>query len=501
MKRVHGMDTTLLALETATTSMHTISISVHAPREPGGALTFDEVRNALADRTEQVPLLWHRLVRSPLDLGPASWVPDAKFDIDRHLRRCRLSEGSFADLYAFVSEIVSAPLPRDRPLWELTFVEGLAGGRTAEILKLHHAISDGGKTVATLDRILFAEGAQTPGPHGDASMPSTWRVVRSVSVNFVKAAAILPVLLMSTLVRVARARWKRRGHRTAPVGVLRSRDVSFNARLSARRRFEGMVLPLERLRGVAETAGCSINDAFLAVCAGALRSYFQARHEFPARALVAAVPLALAHAPHHPMRGNRLSCLFADLATDEEDPKDRLQRIKVGMDAAKSLHLAHRVDIEQWLDRIPPILVALPTRIFLKLVRERRIPAPVNLVVSNVAGPDRLLYRCGCPVVAQWLAGPLLEGVGLNITAWSYQGCMHVGLLACPDVAIDLSGLAGRLLPALTELEQALARTLSLEPRKRRPRTGGALLGGAGSRVARARESARLRCVDSRLRW
>jgi diacylglycerol O-acyltransferase len=238
--------------------------------------------------------------------------------------------------------------------------------------------------------------------------------------------------------------------------VLHSRDVSFNTRLSARRHFVGTTLSFERLRGVTHAADCSINDAFLAVCAGALCSYFEAKGELPERSLVAAVPMALAAAPHLPMRGNRLSCLFADLATDQTDPRRRLERIKARMDAAKSRHSAQRIDIEQWLDRLPPILIALPMQILRKLVRRHSIAAPVNLVISNVHGPDRLLHRCGRPVIAQWFVGPLVEGVGLNITAWSYQDCMYVGLLACPDVELDLLGLAERLLPALTELEQAL---------------------------------------------
>ena len=79
-------------------------------------------------------------------------------------------------------------------------------------------------------------------------------------------------------------------------------------------------------------------------------------------------------------------------------------------------------------------------------------PSPVNVVVSNVPGPRVPVTIDGTPMTDIYSVGPILEGIGLNVTVWSYVDRMNFTLLACPDLLPDLDELVGELRPALDEL-------------------------------------------------
>ena len=81
-----------------------------------------------------------------------------------------------------------------------------------------------------------------------------------------------------------------------------------------------------------------------------------------------------------------------------------------------------------------------------------RHPAPFNVVVSNVPGPREPVSVGGATLTDLYSVGPILEGIGLNITVWSYLDRLNFSALACPDTLPDLPGLVKHLQPALAEL-------------------------------------------------
>jgi hypothetical protein len=84
-----------------------------------------------------------------------------------------------------------------------------------------------------------------------------------------------------------------------------------------------------------------------------------------------------------------------------------------------------------------------------------RHPAPVNLVVSDVAGPPFSLYLDGRPAEAFYALGPIFDAVTLNVTAVSYNGVLGFGYVTCPDRLPDLDALVDGQLPAFEELATA----------------------------------------------
>ena len=105
---------------------------------------------------------------------------------------------------------------------------------------------------------------------------------------------------------------------------------------------------------------------------------------------------------------------------------------------------------------IPPALFARATRATLSLAAVRR---PVwNLVVSNVPGPQVPLYCAGAEVQALYPVSVVTDGLGLNITVFSYCGHIDVGIVADREQMPDVWKLIGWLEESLAELEAGGAR-------------------------------------------
>lgn len=448
------MDAVFLAGETLALPMHTLSIALHEPGSDAGSLTYETFIADVSARVQAIPRLLHRPWMARFGLVQPRWLLDGSFDLSRHVQHLHVEGSTRRDpLVDVIAALACEPLPRDRPLWQLAFVEGLPGGRTAEILKLHHSISDGVSTSDLLDKVWFADGELTLHTGEPLPILPRLRALHSSLRHFIERLCALPRLVGRTLVG-----WRSRRHwlrSSAAPPLPRSPASRLGGDIGSRRTFAHSRLSLERLRALKEARGCTLNDVLLAVCSGALRRYLLAHDALPQRSLVASVPLSLGDAPYAGQRGNRVATLFADLATDESAPRQRLDRIVAGMTDAKSVRAAANFDWERWLDIVPPALVRLGMNIYRGLLRRGWIASPINLVISNVQGPARPVARCGHRVEKMFFIGPLVARVGLNITAWSYQGELGIGLLGCPTLIPDITTLQAAFEPALAELERA----------------------------------------------
>ncbi|HET9770952.1 MAG TPA: wax ester/triacylglycerol synthase domain-containing protein, partial [Acidimicrobiia bacterium] len=97
-----------------------------SPPDPG------QLRAGLERAIEAFPPLRQRVARPPFGLAPPQWADDPDFDLGYHLRRLSVSPpGNDRQLLDLAAQLASMPLDRARPLWELTVVEGLAGGQAA----------------------------------------------------------------------------------------------------------------------------------------------------------------------------------------------------------------------------------------------------------------------------------------------------------------------------------------------------------------------------------
>src|SRR5438128_2476397 len=142
-ERLSSLDASFLYLETPALHMDVAGLSIFAPRKDG-PLTYDHVQRVVKARIHLAPRLRQRVLPIPGNLGRPVWVGDDRFDLDFHLRRSAVpSPGGRAQLERSVGRVLSRPLDRSKPLWELYVFEGVDEGRTAVLLKLHHALADG----------------------------------------------------------------------------------------------------------------------------------------------------------------------------------------------------------------------------------------------------------------------------------------------------------------------------------------------------------------------
>ncbi|HQX26171.1 MAG TPA: WS/DGAT domain-containing protein, partial [Pseudomonadota bacterium] len=235
----------------------------------------------------------------------------------------------------------------------------------------------------------------------------------------------------------------------------------FNTQIGASRAFATCTLPLRDFKAVAAACEATINDLLLATCSGALRQYLAGHHELPKRSLVAAVPLSLRESGDS-AAGNQVTMLPCGLGTDQKTPRARLAAIQAGMTKVKGTKTSFR-------DLIPtdypslgsPWLMSGLAQLYARTRLADRIPLPANLVISNVPGPPVTLYLAGARMTTYFPVSIVVHGLALNITVHSYDGKLHLGLIACRKNVPDLPKLVAALYESFDELKAMAASELS----------------------------------------
>ena len=460
-----GLDAKFLYSETPTAHMHTIKVVVSDVSAIEGGLTYRSLTEVLAQLLVRLPPFRRRVVPVPWGLGHPVWVEDPQFELSQHLSRCVLdAPGGDRELADAVARFASTALPRDRPLWALLVVEGLAGDRIAVVAKIHHAVADGSAVVALLRNVVLgASSAPSPGavddPWTPEPIPTNRQLLAMAGRQHLARWKGLPHLVRQWVGQTRASEHHRRSFAPKPPLPLHHIPrTSFNVSITSERVFAMTTLPLDELKAIRRRAEVTLNDVYLAVCGGALRRYLLARGELPDRPLVASVPVSTDPDVAR-MSGNRVDNLYVAIGTDVADPLERLHRIHEGAVAAKEVRqlLGHDV-LAKRADIVPPQIYHSVVRLWSRSHLADHVHPPLNVVLSNVAGPPDRISFGPVEVDSLYSVGPILEGIGLNITAWSYSGALGVSLLACP-VAVPAPWLiVDALRQELDALRAAVAR-------------------------------------------
>lgn len=469
MRQLAGADAQFLYSETRTQHYHTIKVMVVDPTKSRAALDFDSFKAQFGRDSAIVPVFHWRMVPAPLGLAHPSWSWQRELDLDYHIRRAAVpSPGGNREFCEVVSEIASTGLERDRPLFQIWWVEGLEGGRLAYVTKLHHAVADGSSSAQ-----LLIDATQEE-PDGEVAVPALrgegpeplpayrQRLAAALRYDW-ELARGLPRFLGRLLRFVAIGTGRAMAGKGRPAGPFQAPMTRFNQKLTPHRWFANVDVSLDDLKRVGRGFGCTINDVFVAISAGAIRRYLELRDELPEESLTATIPVSIRTPEQQRTYGNRLSSWFVAIATDVEDPVERLRVIARNTRAAresweaKDPELQHDAMEYGWLYRGWQRVTTLLARRF------SGRPA-YSAILSNVRGPDRPVFSNAAPVVALRSMGPLSEDLGLNITGWSYAGTMSIGVVACREHVPDIWELADRLPEALHELVRAADKQESSDP-------------------------------------
>jgi WS/DGAT/MGAT family acyltransferase len=430
----------------------------------GGLLLFDDgpglryarVVERVEDRLHLVPRYRQRLQSTAAGFANPVWIDDDGFDIGWHVRRAVLpAPGGQAELAELVGHEMSRRLDRTRPLWELTVVEGIFGGRAGLLAKMHHALVDG---VAAVDigTVLLdptPEPLDIPGPDEPWEADSydrTRHLARLAATPIVRAQRLLLDSATRALVPdPRRAAGDLKGATELLVELAKLRPTApmtpLNAGLGPNRRFAFASAPLADLKRAGKAAGGTVNDALLATVAGMLRRYLEAAGLAPAKPLVALVPVSVRRPGEE--GGNAISTVLVDLPVDEPDPAQQIARIHAAMteikDSAAIRAGALLVGASGWA---PPLVSST-------LAHATSGLRAFNIVVSNVPGPQQPFWLNGCRLEAIHPAVPLNPGTqGLTVGIISYDGKVCFGLLADRDLDPPLTVAADGLRTALAEL-------------------------------------------------
>jgi WS/DGAT/MGAT family acyltransferase len=253
-------------------------------------------------------------------------------------------------------------------------------------------------------------------------------------------------------------------NRTDPEGKvgavpLTAPRTPWNAAISPQRRVSFARIGLEDAKEVKDAFGVKLNDVVLAVIAGALRRYLDGKGELPADSLLAVCPISVRTEDEVGTGGNKVSAMFTSLATDVDDPVERLRAITLGTEGAKTEHNAIGARLlTDWGEYAAPRTFHRASRLYSSMKLADRHRPIHNLVISNVPGPPFPLYLAGAELIAAYPMGPIMEGAGLNATVLSYRYSIDFGFMACRELMPDVWDLAQAVRPAFEELQDAAAR-------------------------------------------
>ena len=459
MKRLKGSDAVFLYRETPTSLMHTLKVLILSRK--GERVDFDTIFDDVKRRVNANPLARQRVLGVPFGIHHPVMVEDPDFDLKAHLFRAAIpGPGTMRELDEMVAQIGSTQLDRSRPLWELWVLEGLEGGRTAVVHKIHHCMADGKAYLGLLTSGWDVTGEDPPPP---PPLPTSGRLLWDALVDHLKHDLwhLWPLMKSFTgnLLELRRRRQASREQHINPLTDTFPR-MRFNYALGVKRSFATRQLPLAELKAVKDSLGVTLNDVVLAVVAGALRDYLIYHDELPDAPLAVSVPVGADDPGVVRSSGNNVTNLTTMVHTEIEDPVERLFAIKKHTEQGKAdLEIFGKHQWSDLMQYVPPNLFTWSRR---RNFRTKPANRPdyrptSNLVISNVPGPrERLANQLG-RMEALYSVGVLGEGLGLGVTVWSYLDQMNFGILACDRAMPDPWRLAQGLSTSLRTLRAAVA--------------------------------------------
>jgi WS/DGAT/MGAT family acyltransferase len=257
--------------------------------------------------------------------------------------------------------------------------------------------------------------------------------------SIVRQPARLVKTARRTIQTTLQLRQRSRQPDTTPTpGLFSAPRTSFNVSLTARRGFAFTSVSLTDVKMIKNAFGVTVNDVVLGLCAGALRSYLDGLDEHPDGPLMAMVPVSVRTEDEKGALGNRVSNMTCSLATDIDDPVERLAVIHEGTKGAKEqLNAVGADSLTDWAEFAAPALVGRAARFYSRSNLADRHKPLFNVTISNVPGPPFPLYSSGARMLANYPLGPIFDGGGINITVMSYLDQLDFGVVVCSDLVED----------------------------------------------------------------
>ena len=464
--RLTGGDSFLLHLEKLV-PMHTLKVLVLDPSARGSQVSLAEVASAVLAIVPHWPRAGQRLEFAPLHRGRPFLVDDPDFHVTSHLDECwAAARGDRAALDEVLRQLANRRLVMTRPLWTATLIHGLAGGRQAVAVAVHHALADGmaaitsftAFTTSSREQAAFSEFQQPmPGP---SPTPGRAPLARKALRDTGRLVSGLAPLLQTAWSTRRLASEFRAAH-GMPKRALGAQRNSLSRNFAAERVCATSTHPLSDLKAISSETGATINGVLHAVIADALRSEIHSRGEDVDKPLLASFGIAADEPGSHRLWGNNVSITWINLHTDVADPVERLKLVtesaKNGLDLRRQIGLG-----------IQPAAMSYASRTFPLVIRHLgKVRNIAHVMTANVPGPKAHRWVGDVEVVDFYSLAVLVPPIGLNMTVYSYAGALNIGLLTAPEVHPDPAQLLARVDRSLIALCEALGIVPAERPSQR----------------------------------
>jgi diacylglycerol O-acyltransferase len=451
MKALGPVDQMFMLIERRQQPMHVAGLQLFSlPPGADDEYVRQVVEHARSHFVPQKPFNQRMVTR----LGRPYWEEDSQLDLEHHFRHAALPRpGRIRELLSYVSAEHSNPLHRERPLWESHLIEGLSDRRFAIYTKVHHGMMDGISAMRLGTRSLSTDPnrrdmppvwsmpprKRSPEAPGDELDPGG--ALHRMAQGVQKQLSTVPTVMREVM------KLSQRGQRDPDhVSIFQAPQCMLSEHITGSRRFAAQSYSLSRIKRLARIYGVTLNDAVLAICGGALRSYLISHQALPDDPLIAMVPVSLRQ--DESAGGNQIAMVLANLGTHISDAAERLRTVKASVEDGKAataqMTPEERLNFTALL--LSPTFLQVMTGLAPKLLA-------FNVVISNVPGPREPLYWNGARLEGMYPASIVFDRMALNITLTSYCDSLEFGLIGCRRRLPSMQRLLDYLERAIVDLE------------------------------------------------
>ncbi len=475
MEQLTELDYSFVQMESSRTPMHITPVMFYDQSGvKGGKLRFKDILKVFERNLHKSAVFRRKLAGGAFGFDTPYWIEDPDFDLEFHVRHIALPKpGDWRQLCILMARLHARGLDMRRPLWEayviegLNEVEGLPPKSFAILLKVHHAAIDGVSAAEILSAIHSPTREREPPQVEDSwkgeRQPSTMQVWSRAYWNNLRRPVKLIETVGELVPNMIRANLSDNPEEKPESSLVRTR---FNGRISAYRVTDSLILDLSDVKAIRQSVqDATVNDVIVSVVGGGMRKYLESRDELPESSLVCSAPINVRQERNSESKGNQVGMMSIRMATDVEDPVERLLAVSSFARQSKAYSSAvgasTMMDISQGLW---PQFIGMGMRVATLAAVAGDVPLPVHTVVSNVPGPQVPLYLAGARLHLLTGMGPLLDMMGLFHGVISGAGKISINFVSCREMMPDPGFYRECLQEAWEELQSATA----ARPRRKR---------------------------------
>jgi len=436
-----------------------------------GPLDYERIVQDIDAKLDRLPRLRQQAVPVPFHIAHHSWEYDPEFDIRNHIIPLELeAPGTNQQLLEMATKVTDDFMPRDRPLWRIYVVNGLADGRGATLNVIHHALSDGGGMAA------FAEVMNDAVPNPERGKPAHrefppipsagTRFVRGVRddiLNVMRIIAKTPRRLAAAPVTICSRRFRLGCKIMARYLTAPTIKMPYNTHLTGQRANAWTVVSMTEVQTIRRAFNGTINDIFLSITATAIERYAE-KHGIRTKGknCLLQAPVDVRLPGLEEALGNHVATMSICVPFGIDDPVERLNIMHERTTEAKEANLGWGMHmfLETWRNSVTPpiarwIRLAFHAPISQRVIHRLKPRPSLHVCASNVRGPDDAIYLAGRKCIMHIPLGLVVHGCGYFSTAFSQNGQLFLGAATDKKATPDPETIIEYVIEAYEELRRA----------------------------------------------